>query len=59
MIVTKNCGETHNSLNQRVKFILNDLKQYKFNQFSLRILNDLDGKSKRNVAIKDLECKYF
>ena len=59
MIVTKNCGETQNSLNQRVKFILNDLKQYKFNQLSSRILNDLDGKSKRNVAIKDLECKYF
>ena len=36
-----------------------NLKQYKFNQLSSRVLSDLDGKSKKNVAIKDLGCKYF
>jgi len=59
MIVTKNCGETQNSLNERVNFISTNIKQYKFNQLSSRVLNDLDGKSKKNVAIKDLGCNYF
>lgn len=59
IFITKTDGETQSSLNQRVSFLNKNLKQYKFNQISSKVLNDLDLKSKKNIAIQDLGCKYF
>ena len=59
IFVTKIDGESQSLLNQRINYINENLKQYKFNQISSKVLNDLDLKSKKNVAIKTLGCKYF
>ena len=59
IFITKTDGESQSSLNQRVIFLDKSLKEYKFNQISSKVLNDLDIKSKKDIAIKDLGCKYF
>ena len=59
IFVTKIDGESQSLLNQRINYINENLKQYKSNQISSKVLNDLDLKSKKNIAIKTLGCKYF
>lgn len=59
IFITKTDGEIQRSLNQRVSFLNKNLKQYKFNQISPKVLNDLDLKSKKTIAINNLGCKYF